>query len=585
MGLGAVLLQDGRPVAFDGKCLTPAEQNYSLGEQELLAVVHALELWRSYLDGVEFTVVTDHSPNIFFATRALLSPRQTRWAERLSRFKLVWEYCPGRVNVADPLSRHPLFSAENDEAAAADAEMLSQIVRGYETDPWFASASNTAILDIYQGLYYRGHALVVPNIPELKRTILRELHDANYAGHVGSDKTIDNVQRMYWWPGMHIAIREYVRGCQICQQDKHLQHSLAGKLMPLPIPAHAWEYVTADRITSLPKTKQGYTAILVVVDRLTKMTHFIPRQNEFTAQDMARLFADHVWKYHGMPLRITTDRGPEFTNKFIATLCELVDTLHCSSTAYHPQSDGQTERMNRVLEDMLRHYVNPKQNNWDELLSAAEFAVNNAYQASVQDTPFCLNYGRHPRLPSDLALKARFPEEASSKGNASVPAKRTGKRRKTVGGIKAVTDFIGNIEKAVAKAKVCLQAAQQRQKKYADQHRLDMHYDVGQLVWLRSQHVTLKAVGSRKLLPRWLGSFKVLAKTSPVNYTLEIPAHYQIHPTFHVSMLRHAYNNGAGVQRPPIITIEGQEEFEVQEILNHCPAYKTRSDTNTHFLV
>ena len=158
------------------------------------------------------------------------------------------------------------------------------------------------------------------------------------------------------------------------------------------------------------------------------------------------------------------------------------------------------------------------------------------YQASVQDTPY-LNDGRHPRLRSDLALKARFPEEASSTGDASVPAKRTGIRRKTVGGIKAVkdpraVDFIGNIEKAVAKAKVCLQAAQQRQKKYADQHRLDVHYDVGQLVWLSSQNVTLKAVGSRKLLPRWLGPFKVLAKSSPANYTLEIPAHYHIHPSF-----------------------------------------------------
>ena len=179
VGRGAVLLHDGRPVAFDGIRLTPAEQKYSIGAQELLAVVHALELWRCYLDGVDFTVVTDHSPNTFFATRALLSTRQTRWAERLSRCNFVWEYRPGRVNVADPLSRHPSFSAnvimagavtaelaqlslcsvtdadtraDNDEAAAADAEMLSQIVRGYETDPWFASASNTAILDIYQGL-------------------------------------------------------------------------------------------------------------------------------------------------------------------------------------------------------------------------------------------------------------------------------------------------------------------------------------------------------------------------------------------------------------------------------------------------
>ena len=307
--------------------------------------------------------------------------------------------------------------AENDAAATADIEMLSQIYRGYEIDPWFATASHTANLDIHQGLYYKGDALVVPDIPELKRSILHELHDANYAGHVGGHRTM-------------------------CQQDKHIQKQPAGKLIPLPVPEASWDCVTADRITNLPKTKQGFTAILVVVDRLTKMTHFMPCKNESTAHDIARLFVDNIWKHHGMPLRITTDRGPEFTNKFIAALCELVGTMHCKSTAYHPQSDGQTERMNRVLEDMLRHYVNPKQNNWDELLSCAEFAVNNAYQASTQDTPFYLNYGKHPRLPTDLTLSCE--------------------RKKAVKDAKAV-GFIGNIEKAVAKAKVCLQAAQQRQ--------------------------------------------------------------------------------------------------------------------------
>ena len=239
-GMGAVLLQRGRPGAFDGKRLSLAEQNY------------ALELWRCYLNGVEFTVVTDHSPNTFFATKALLSARQTRWAERLSRFQFLWEYCPGRINVADSLSRHPSFSAnmisatvitaqlslcsvtdadtiaENDEAVAADVEMLSQIYRGYETDPWFASASYTANLDVYQGLYYKGDALVVPDVPELKRTILHELHDANYAGHVGSHRTIHSVQRMYWWPGMHTAIREYVRGCKVASKTSTCKGSLQG---------------------------------------------------------------------------------------------------------------------------------------------------------------------------------------------------------------------------------------------------------------------------------------------------------------------------------------------------------------------
>ena len=306
VGLGAVLLQNGRPIAFEGKRMSPAEQNYGVGEQELLAVIHALELWRCYLDGVEFTVVTDHSPNTFFATKTLLSPRQARWAERLSRFSFMWEYRPGRVNVADLLSRHPTFTAnsiflavtadsaqqfllaaaaamadtsslsavtdadrnaatdadiaaENAAAANADQEMLSQILQGYSQDPWFSSVRNTATLDLYHGLYYKDDALVVPDIPDLKRTILQELHDANYSGHVGYQRTIHNVQRMYWWPGMYSQIREYVKGCLICQQDKHLLRQPAGKLVPLPTPAHAWEHITMDRIVGLPKTKKGHT--------------------------------------------------------------------------------------------------------------------------------------------------------------------------------------------------------------------------------------------------------------------------------------------------------------------------------------
>ncbi len=289
VGLGAVLLQDGRPIAFEGKRMSPAEQNYSVGEQELLAVILALELWRCYLDGVKFTVVTDHSPNTFFATQTLMSPRQARWAEKLSRFSFMWEYRPGRVNVADPLSRHPTFTAnsiflavtadsaqhalltaaaamantfslsavtdadrgaatdadrgaatdadiaaENAAAASADQEMLSQILQGYSQDPWFSSVRNTAALDLYQGLYYKDDALVVPHMPDLKRTILQELHDANYSGHVGYQRTIHNVQRMYWWPGMYSEICEYVKGCLICSKISTCCASLLASLCLCP---------------------------------------------------------------------------------------------------------------------------------------------------------------------------------------------------------------------------------------------------------------------------------------------------------------------------------------------------------------
>ncbi len=604
IGLGAVLLQDGRPIAFEGKRMSPAEQNNHVGEQELLAVVHALELWRCYLDGTEFTVVTDHSPNTFFDTKKLLSPRQARWAERLPRFQFTWEYRPGRVNVADPLSRHPTFagmmvlnavnadsaradngklkaatvtsmlnaatgtdiddsSSEAENAAAADAEhvLLSDIIQGYTTDPWFADKNHTAELESWQGLYYKGDALVVPDIPDLEARILKELHDANYAGHCGYHRTTQLVRRMYWWPAMATQIREYVQGCFICQQNKHLQRSPAGKLMPLPIPSYPWEWVTADRITNLPKTKRGHTAILVVVDRLTKMAHFAPCKNQSTATDVAQIFTDIVFKSHGVPEALTTDRGPEFTNKLIAAMCEIVGTKHRKSTAYHPQTDGQTERMNRVLEDMLRHYVSPRQDNWDDLLAPLEFAVNNAFNESIQDTPFYLNYGRHPRLPTDLNM-----------------AKKPSKNKEAV-------DYIGNIEKAIARAKVCLQAAQQRQKKYADAHRVDLQFNVGDKVFLSSRHIALKAVGARKMLALWLGPFEILARPSNVNYELKIPEHYQFHPVFHVSMLRPCYDNGYNEEQPPMIMIDGEEEFELSQILQHRPLTKQRGDSGIKYLV
>ena len=156
-----------------------------------------------------------------------------------------------------------------------------------------------------------------------------------------------------------------------------------------------------DRITQLPKTKRSHTAILVVVDKLTKMTHFAPVKNESAAADMAQAFVEHVWNAHGMPLQITTDRGMEFTNAFSKSLCNIIGTRHIKSTSYHPQTDGQTERMNRVLANMLRHYITPKMDNWDDMLPVLEFAINNSYQDSIKDTPFYANYCKHPRIPDE----------------------------------------------------------------------------------------------------------------------------------------------------------------------------------------
>ena len=179
--------------------------------------------------------------------------------------------------------------------------------------------------------------------------------------------------------------------------------------MPLPVPVAAWECVTIDRITHLPETAKGNTSIFVAIDKLTKMVRLAPGHDTDNAEATADLFKDTIFRSHGMPSTVVSDRGPEFTNKFAAALCKALGTDHCKSTSYHPQSNGQIERNNRVLEELLRHFVNPTQDDYDTLLPVLEFAINNSFQESIQDTPFFLNYGRHPRVPSDVRLPESNP--------------------------------------------------------------------------------------------------------------------------------------------------------------------------------
>jgi hypothetical protein len=607
-GAGAVLLQEGHPVAFESKKFTPAERNYTTTEQEMLATYFALRKWRCYLEGNDFVLVTDHAPNTFFESQPTLSRRQARWNEFFQRFRFRWEYRPGRTNIADPLSRIPprlaclvrvdrtsrllamctrkrkranddpgtdqTVAVVNDTATSPlqtdssrsralvqrgsaalpePTDLEQKLMLGYSEDPWFRNPKNLRQLQKHKGLWWykkRPTAVVVPDLKDIKLRILREAHDAPYSGHCGSFRTLEAVKPHYWWPRIKDEVESYVQSCLSCQRNKSMTLAPAGLLQPIEKPAIPWQQIGMDFITGLPTTEDGFNSILVFVDHATKMVHFVPTTDTCDAPKFAEHFVNHVFKYHGLPATIISDRGSVFVSKYWRAVCDLLGTNHALSTAYHPQTGGQHERVNRVLEEMLRHYVSVNHLDWPKHLALTEFAINNAKSRSTGMTPFEANQGWHPRTP--------LGEEVH--------------RQQLSDQVPAALAFVQNWQERLGVAKRAMQSAQDRQKALADQQRRDLTFHLGDEVMLSTKNITLqKGTGVKKLMPQWLGPFRVERVVSPLAYRLELPPSMKMHPVFHVSLLK-PYHPSGRVQPPPpplLLTSEDGEIFHVEAILDH----------------
>ncbi|KAJ9533992.1 hypothetical protein QJQ45_027094 [Haematococcus lacustris] len=619
-GVGAVLMQDGYPLAYLSKKLSSAEVNYTIGEQEMLALVTACKEWRCYLEGVPFTLFTDHKPLISLPTQKNLSRRQARWMELLSRFDFKLEYIPGPVNPADPLSRlitgpqegatvcamltrrqaklscggegasgaraleanapaavtakssltpeitentadtsHnrdlvPLVTCTSDTSVhypAAPAHPLGlsdQLIQGYRLDPAFnAEADLSSMYQDTHGLWRLTgkDKVVVPTDSELRNHILHEMHDAVYSGHVGISKTLERVSRVFWWNTMRADVRYYVSTCDACQRDKASTLKPGGLLNPLSIPDYRWESVSMDFITKLPSGSHGYDAICVFVDRLSKMVHFVPCREDLKARRFAQLFIDHVYKLHGMPAELISDRGSLFTSVFWREVMRRCGSKPALSSSYHPQSDGQTERYNRVLEEMLRHYISPTQSDWPDYLALAEFAVNNSWQESIQSTPFLVNTGQSPVTVGlrDLPYGGRCPSAHA---------------------------FTRWWQDAVANARKCMAAAQSRQAAYANKARRDVEYKVGQKVLLSTKNLKLQPGKARKLIPRYVGPFEILLLVGAVAVKLDLPASMsRLHPVFHVSLIKPYTGTDVGFMPPPVTWMDETPVYYVERLLDH----------------
>jgi hypothetical protein len=555
--LGAVLLQDGHPVAYESRQFNSAEKNYFTTERELTAVIHALKVWRCYLWGCQFTIKSDHEPLKYLQTKATLSPRQARWCELLSAYNYVWVYKKGETMMADALSRlPPPATCASVLGKETSSTLRQEIAAATQTDEWFAKSSNLRALVKRGDCWYKGKRLVVPQPLRLK--VMQELHDAPYSGHRGVTKTIALITQHFWWPKMREDIQQHVRTCAICQLAKAKTLKKGGELQPLPIPNDRWESIATDFITDLPCTPSGQDAVLVFVDRLTRMVIFAPCTKDIDALGTAKLLRNYVFCQHGLPLSIVSDRDPRFTSKVWTELMRLIGTQLKMSSAFHPQTDGLTERYNRVLEEYLRSYVSATYDDWDEWLPLAQFAVNNSKQESLNATPFYLNFGRNPRTPATLVANSDLP---------------------------GAEEFAASLHQSIAQAKSALHAAQQRQKAVADGKTRKVEFQVGEELVLDTRNLTLRTTGPNKLMPKYVGPFKVKARVGQVAYKLELPATMKCHPVFHVSLLHKWHKDGRQQPQPPPVAVQDDGTwYQVEAILDHKRVRRGRLNVDRYLV-
>ena len=529
VGTGAVLLQEGQPVAYTSKKFSPAEKNYTTTEQEMLGVVRALQEWRHYFGCSDLTVVTDHNPLTHFGKgNNHLTGRLARWQQFLTQFNFTWQYRKGCNNVADPISRNPallccLFQMMvlnpmlHEPPNPMDSSVLDDIRAAYRAHPIQPHADFTLV----DGLKYRHGRLVIPDDPALRQRLISMAHDSPWAAHGGKTKTLHHFKRTFWWDKMEDDVAHFVKTCVSCQRNKHRQGLTPGLLQPTEAAHRAWQYVSMDFIPALPTTKSGLDAILVVVCMLSKMVHLIPTTVEVTAQKLAALYRDNVFKLHGVPEKIISDRGPQFVAVFTKALAEALHIQQGLATAAHPQTDGQSENVVRIVSDALRHYIGPVQDDWDEYLALIEFALNNAYHESIKDTPFRVVYGFHPHTPTSIAAPTNVP---------------------------VAQRWIQQHTERFQAARKCVQAAKDRQKYYADRHRSPAHFIPGQWVLLSTRNIKFRIGGATKFWPKFIGPFQISSiikdphsenlQPDVTAVKLQLPKSCRLHPVFHVSLLK-----------------------------------------------
>jgi transposase InsO family protein len=558
LGIGAVLMQDRRPLAFMSKKLGPKNQGLSTYEKELLALITAVTKWKHYLIGYPFIIRTDQISLKHLLEQKIHTALQHRGLSKLLGLDYTIEYKRGVDNVvADALSRR-----DNSSSAPvlAELQIISEIIPqwvqdiklSYTDDPWIADllqklhpvASSENHLTLHQGIIRFKGRICVGNSGNWRLQLLKEIHDSSAGGHSGSTGTYHRMKRLFYWPNLKQAVLDYVKTCPTCQMTKPEHIHTPGLLQPLPIPSEAWSSVGIDFITGLPKS-EGKEVIFVVVDRLTKYAHFIALSHPYSALTVAQAFLDNVYKLHGLPSSIISDRDPVFTSNFWKQLTSLLGITLNLSTAYHPQTDGQTERVNQCLETYLRSMLLHQPKRWTRWLPLAQWWYNSNFHSSLQTSPFQALYGYPP--PS---ITLGHPPRSN---------------------IEAVNILLHDRHRALTQLKANLLRAQDRMKKFADQNRTERSFKIGDWVYLRFQpyrQISVSNSKNTKLNPRFYGPFEIEDRVGSVAYRLRLPVGSAIHPVLHVSQLKQHLSRGQVVSpQLPLLSPEGQLQLYPAQIL------------------
>lgn len=463
-----------------------------------MAIVKAVQKWRPYLIGRKFIVRTDQMSLKYILEQRVVGSDYQRWVTKLMGFDFEVQYRTGESNrVADALSRKeptPVCDAmevglwkfwEKLKLEIQGDEFIQQVKADLETH----SKDHRGFSLLRGNLLFKGR-LVVPAKSALKDEIIREFHDSPIGGHAGEKKTYQRVASEVFWTGMRMDIVDYIRKCIICQQHKALTSSPSGLLQPIPLPEQMWDEITMDFIEGLPKS-DGWDTIWVVVDRLSKYAHFIPLRHPFSAATVANSFMKEVFRLHGLPKSIISDRDRIFLSQFWLEMFRLHGVDLKRSTAYHPQTDGQSEVVNRCLETYLRCFCSEKPKQWARWLAWAEFWYEG--QQTAIDT-------------LDRLLEDRD----------------------------AILDDL----------RVNLIRAQQKMQTQANKHHRDVEFQEGEWVYLKLRPYRQQSLAKRrfeKLAARYYDPFRINKRVGKVAYKLELPPSSLVHPTFHVSQLKVAY--------------------------------------------